>query len=235
MNHTLDLAQLWQQSDTVIRFVALILIAMSITTWTLLLVKGWSLFKLKRQSQYVATFWHAPNLEAGKQHFADAQSPFTQLVEQGQHADAHHRTPSSELHDGLSRSDWIGMCLRSSIQHSQTRLNRGLSILASIGSTAPFIGLFGTVWGIYHALMGISQNGNASIDKVAGPIGEALVMTALGLAVAIPAVMVYNALLRSNRHVTDTLQRFAQDLHAWMLTGNRIQATATPPRQSTSA
>mgnify|MGYP003581728865 FL=1 len=223
-SQSFDLAHLWMQGDFVIRGVAILLLIMSITTWSLLVIKGRNLWKLKQQSEGVKQFWHSNSLDEGLKKIGDASSPYYQLVEQGRHADAHHREPSSQLHDGLSRSDWISLCLRSTIDDNQSRMNSGLSVLASIGSTSPFIGLFGTVWGIYHALIGISAAGSASIDKVAGPIGEALIMTALGLAVAIPAVIAYNALLRGNRKVLDNVQRFAQDLHAWLLTGARVQA-----------
>jgi biopolymer transport protein ExbB len=119
-------------------------------------------------------------------------------------------------------SDWLTRSLRNSIDESTARLQSGLAVLASVGSTAPFVGLFGTVWGIYHALITISSAGQASIDKVAGPIGEALIMTALGLAVAIPAVLGYNALVRGNKSVLMKLNRFAHDLHAYFVTGARV-------------
>ncbi|MEO6625024.1 MAG: MotA/TolQ/ExbB proton channel family protein, partial [Burkholderiaceae bacterium] len=127
-------------------------------------------------------------------------------------------------HDNLDANDWITRCLHNSINASMAKLQSGLAILASVGSTAPFVGLFGTVWGIYHALMGISVAGQATIDKVAGPIGEALIMTALGLAVAIPAVLGYNALVRGNKSVVTELNRFGHDLHAYFLTGARVGA-----------
>ena len=133
-------------------------------------------------------------------------------------------------------SDWITRCLRNSIDVSTAKLQSGLAILASVGSTSPFVGLFGTVWGIYHALLAIGMAGQASIDKVAGPIGEALIMTALGLAVAIPAVLGYNALVRGNKSVTQKLNRFAHDLHAYYVTGARVKnsssANVTPLKQA---
>jgi biopolymer transport protein ExbB len=126
----------------------------------------------------------------------------------------------------------VTRCLRNGIDEFTARLQSGLAILASVGSTAPFIGLFGTVWGIYHALVAIGTSGQASIDKVAGPIGEALIMTAFGLAVAIPAVLGYNALVRGNKGMLNGLNSFAHDLHAYFVTGARVdsgQATATSP------
>ena len=145
------------------------------------------------------------------------------LAEEGRDATAHHRNTRAQLHDTLDISDWVTRCLRNAIDDSVARLQSGLAILASVGSTAPFVGLFGTVWGIYHALMGISATGQATIDKVAGPIGEALIMTALGLAVAIPAVLGYNALVRGNKSVISKLNRFAHDLHAYFVTGARVR------------
>ena len=121
-------------------------------------------------------------------------------------------------------SDWVTRCLRNCIDEFTSRLQSGLAILASVGSTAPFIGLFGTVWGIYHALLAIGTSGQSTIDKVAGPIGEALIMTALGLAVAIPAVLGYNALVRGNKSILASLNSFAHDLHAYFVTGARVSA-----------
>jgi biopolymer transport protein ExbB len=120
-------------------------------------------------------------------------------------------------------SDWVTRELRQCLDEFTARLQGGLAVLASVGSTAPFVGLFGTVWGIYHALLGIGAAGQATIDKVAGPIGEALIMTALGLAVAIPAVLAYNALVRGHKGVLHTLKRFAHDLHALFVTGARVE------------
>jgi len=143
------------------------------------------------------------------------------LVGEGREAAAHHNA-QPQLHDSLGASEWLTRALRNSIDEATARLQGGLAVLASVGSTAPFIGLFGTVWGIYHALVAISTTGQASIDKVAGPIGEALVMTALGLAVAIPAVLGYNALVRGNKATLTRLNRFAHDLHAHFVTGARV-------------
>jgi biopolymer transport protein ExbD len=126
----------------------------------------------------------------------------------------------------LGLNDWLTSTLRQSIDDTTGRLQSGLSILASVGSTAPFIGLFGTVWGIYHALIGIGAAGQATLDKVAGPVGESLVMTAGGLAVAIPAVLGYNALVRGNKEILASLKHFAHDLHAYLVTGGRVKKNA---------
>ena len=123
-------------------------------------------------------------------------------------------------------SDWIERCLRRTLDDHVAKAQSGLTVLASIASTAPFVGLFGTVWGIYHALLGIGAAGQVSIDQVAGPIGEALIMTALGLLVAIPAVLGYNALVRGNKAILHKLNRFAHDLHAYFVTGARVSSGA---------
>jgi len=126
------------------------------------------------------------------------------------------------LHDSLDVSDWVTRCLRNAMDEFTATLQSGLAILASVGATAPFVGLFGTVWGIYHALLSIGLSGQSTIDKVAGPVGEALIMTALGLAVAIPAVLGYNALVRGNKYILSKLNSFAHDLHAYFVTGARV-------------
>ncbi len=152
---------------------------------------------------------------------------FHTLAQAGREAPEHHQAAQKQLHDRLDVSDWITRSLRNTIDDHASRLQNGLAILASIGSTAPFVGLFGTVWGIYHALVSIGMNGSASIETVAGPIGETLIMTGLGLAVAIPAVLGYNALLRGNKFIMARLNRFAHDLHAYYVTGARITSNAS--------
>ena len=159
------------------------------------------------------------------------RNAYRELAEEGREAAAHHRATNAQLHDTLDASEWISRALRNSMDQTTARLQAGLAILASVGSTAPFVGLFGTVWGIYHALMSIGSAGQASIDQVAGPIGEALIMTALGLAVAIPAVLGYNALVRGNKFILTKLGRFAHDLHAYYVTGARVTgSTSADPR-----
>ena len=133
-------------------------------------------------------------------------------------------TSKPELRLELDKSDWVTRSLQNTIDDATAELQSGMAILASVGSTSPFVGLFGTVWGIYHALMQIGMAGQATIDKVAGPIGEALIMTALGLAVAIPAVLGYNALVRANKAIITRMNRFAHDLHALLITGSRVKA-----------
>ncbi|MAR91877.1 MAG: MotA/TolQ/ExbB proton channel family protein [Pseudomonadota bacterium] len=215
---------LWEQGDIVIKLVAVSLLVMSVLSWYVILVRSLGLLQLRRLSRTTQHFWHARSLGEGMQILSTGQrqNPFHKLAEDGQVALDHHTTHQQDLHGKLPLADWLTTSLRGSIDESSERLQRGLSVLASVGSTAPFIGLFGTVWGIYHALVGIGVSGQASIDKVAGPVGEALIMTAFGLVVAIPAVLGYNALQRQNKLVLGQLNRFAHQLHAFYLTGTPI-------------
>jgi biopolymer transport protein ExbB len=223
MESQLGLITLWTQGDWVTKAVALLLLVMSLSSWIVIVIKALDIFKFKSLGQRTEAFWHSANFATGLQALGQQQdNPFVQLAQSGQEATTHHRNTQTQLHDALDISDWISRSLRNSIDDSTARFQSGLAILASVGSTAPFVGLFGTVWGIYHALMGIGAAGQATIDKVAGPIGEALIMTALGLAVAIPAVLGYNALVRGNKSILTKLNRFAHDLHAYFVTGARV-------------
>lgn len=212
---------LWQQSDIVIKSVAIILLIMSIATWTVILIRAWRLARLRGRLHALNDFWHTHSFTEGLHLLGsgDYHNHFRRLAEEGQAALEHHRACKTDLHGSLPLSDWLTTCLRGTIDESAERLQKGLSILASVGATAPFIGLFGTVWGIYHALINIGASGQVGIDQIAGPVGEALVMTAFGLGVAIPAVLGYNALVRGNKAVLGKLNRFAQQLHAYFLTG----------------
>jgi len=223
MNSQLGLMSVWTQGDFVTRSVALLLIGMSLASWIVIIIKTLDVLKYKKIARGAEDFWHSEDFAAGLAKLgSDPANPLRQLAIEGREATAHHRNTKAHLHDALDVSDWVTRSLRNGIDEFTARLQTGLAILASVGSTAPFIGLFGTVWGIYHALMSISTAGQATIDKVAGPIGEALVMTALGLAVAIPAVLGYNALVRGNKSVLQKLSRFAHDLHAYFVTGARV-------------
>ncbi len=219
MNDSFGLAHLWAQGDLVTRAVALLLLSMSVASWWVIVVKALGLRRQSVQGRRVESFWRSADFGQGLDRLGqEPDNAFSALAREGQAASAEgHRLP--QLHDAMGASEWVGRSLRTSIDDSTARLQSGLAVLASVGSTAPFVGLFGTVWGIYHALLSISANGQASIDQVAGPIGEALVMTALGLAVAIPAVLGYNALVRGNKTVVGRLHRFAHDLHACLLSG----------------
>jgi biopolymer transport protein ExbB len=223
MESQLGLITLWTQGDWVTKSVAVLLLGMSLASWVVILIKALDVLKFKSLGQRTESFWHSADFSTGVQALGpQPDNPFLQLAQAGQEASAHHRQTQTQLHDALDISDWISRSLRNSIDDSTARFQNGLAILASVGSTAPFVGLFGTVWGIYHALLGIGAAGQATIDKVAGPIGEALIMTALGLAVAIPAVLGYNALVRGNKSILTKLNRFAHDLHAYYLTGARV-------------
>lgn len=221
--NTFGFSHLWVQGDSISHAVAVILVLMSLLSWSVIIVKAWSLLRAKRMRKQAREFWHTVSFEAGLKHLEGDDNPFRKLALVGQDATTHHAENHDELHGVLNLSDWVTSTLRQSIDETTQNLQSGLAILASVGSTAPFIGLFGTVWGIYHALVGIGAAGSASLDQVAGPVGESLVMTALGLAVAIPAVLGYNALTRGNRDVLAGLKHFAHDLHAYLITGKRLQ------------
>ncbi|WP_374352755.1 MotA/TolQ/ExbB proton channel family protein [Chitinimonas sp.] len=219
-NNPFGLASMWAQGDVVTRGVAIALLLMSIAAWTVLLTRLWRQMRLRRMADTAAHgFWHAHGFEEGLRLLAGEGNPFRLMAEEAREAVAHHRDNQGDLHGQLALPDWLTSCLQNAIDESVERMQSGLSILASIGSTAPFVGLLGTVWGIYHALTGIGLSGQASIDKVAGPVGEALIMTAFGLTVAIPAVLGYNALVRGNRQLLGRINRFAHDLHAYFVTG----------------
>jgi biopolymer transport protein ExbB len=221
----------WQQGDVITHIVALLLVGMSVLSWVVIVMKALDIVRLKRMAHNVESFWHSSNLDEGlaaldgaATHTNDTTdaNPFYSLAKQGHEASAHHRATQEQLHDSLDVSDWVTRSLRNAMDDSTARLQAGLAVLASIGSTAPFVGLFGTVWGIYHALIGIGASGQVGMDRVAGPIGEALIMTALGLVVAVPAVLGYNALVRGNKFILGQLNRFAHDLHAYLVTGARV-------------
>lgn len=223
MDSNYGLVNLWQQGDAITRGVVVVLLIMSLATWTVFAVKALGVVRIKRLAVRAEMFWHSANLNQGLDNLGPMRdNPFRFLAEEGRDATAHHSNTRAQLHDTLDISDWVTRCLHNAVDDSMARLQSGLAVLASVGSTAPFVGLFGTVWGIYHALMSISASGQASIDKVSGPIGEALIMTALGLAVAIPAVLGYNALVRGNKMLASKLSRFAHDLHAYFVTGARV-------------
>jgi biopolymer transport protein ExbB len=225
MNSQFGLANVWSQGDIVTKSVALLLLLMSLASWMVILIKTLDLIRYKRLAQSAENFWQSEDFAAGLTTLGeDPGNPLRQLAVEGREAAAHHRNTKAQLRDTLDMSDWVTRALRNALDEFTTKLQSGLAILASVGSTAPFVGLFGTVWGIYHALLAIGAAGQATIDKVAGPIGEALIMTALGLAVAIPAVLGYNALVRGNKSVLHKLNRFAHDLHAYFVTGARVNS-----------
>jgi len=213
----------WTQSDIVGKSAAVLLLLMSIATWYLIVTKTLQLWRTRRLgTRALEAFWQAPELaQAVERMYAIApNSPFYDVAAQAAPAWVHHdRHTQGSLAEALDASEFVARTLRRAVQHALARLDSGLSVLASVGATAPFVGLFGTVWGIYHALIGIGFTGQATIDKVAGPVGEALIMTAFGIAVAVPAVLAYNFLLRAQRAIAAELDGFAHDLHAYLTSG----------------
>jgi biopolymer transport protein ExbB len=223
MPPSFGLSNIWTQGDAVTRLILLALLSMSVISWVVIVLKAQGVWRHKQSALGSEQFWHTASLAEGLSVLSQRPGNlFHTLAQVGQEATEHHQAAQKQLHDRLDISDWVTRSLRNSIDDSTSRLQNGLAVLASIGSTAPFVGLFGTVWGIYHALVGISASGNTSIDAVAGPIGETLIMTALGLAVAIPAVLGYNALVRGNKFIIARMNRFAHDLHAYFVTGARV-------------
>jgi biopolymer transport protein ExbB len=189
------------------------LVAMSVASWYILVVKLLEQAKIGRQAKSAAKdFWSAGTVQQGCAKL-DANSPFRFIADAGLEA--------TKQHDGLMGhvplNDWVTMNIGRSVERIQASMQSGLSVLATVGSISPFVGLFGTVWGIYHALTAIGLSGQASIDKVAGPVGEALIMTAIGLAVAVPAVLAYNWLIGRNKAVMSDVRAFGSDLHAVIL------------------
>ncbi len=228
MNSQFGLMNVWSQGDLVTKTVALLLLAMSLASWMVIIIKTLDIFKYKRLASETEAFWRSADFAKGVAALSDgADNPLRQLAQQGIEATSHvQQAANPHLHDSFDVSEWITRSLRNTLDEFTAKLQSGLALLASVGSTAPFVGLFGTVWGIYHALLSIGAAGQATIDKVAGPIGESLIMTALGLAVAIPAVLGYNALVRGNKGVLLKLNRFAHDLHAYFVTGARVKTSA---------
>ena len=207
------LESLWKTSDAVAKVVLLLLLIMSVGSWYILVVKLLEQAKMGRQAKAAAKdFWTAGTVQQGATAL-EANSAFRFI------ADA--ATNALKKHEGLMGhiplNDWISMGIQRAVDRVQSNTQGGLAFLATVGSISPFVGLFGTVWGIYHALTAIGISGQASIDKVAGPVGEALIMTAIGLAVAVPAVLSYNWLVRSNKAVMDEVRAFSSDLHAVVL------------------
>ncbi|WP_199540417.1 MotA/TolQ/ExbB proton channel family protein [Paraburkholderia kururiensis] len=223
------IAHVWAQGDFVTRGIAIALTVMSVLSWSVIALKSWNVMRLKRLTKHAEqAFWHSGDFADGVRKLGSgtrADNPFLALALAGQEASEHHHQTQPHLHDRMDVSDWITRCLNDTMDESISRMQSGLAVLASVGSTAPFVGLFGTVWGIYHALLTIGATGQTSIDQVAGPVGEALIMTAFGLFVAIPAVLGYNALTRANKAVVSKLKRFAHGLHAFFVTGAQLSSS----------
>jgi biopolymer transport protein ExbB len=207
------LGALWAQGDFVAKGTLLILVIMSMGSWYVIFTKLAEQSKLNKQAAAAKeTFWSANTVAQGKDTLAE-DSAFRFIAEKGLEGASKH----TGLLGAVDFNEWVTMSIQRAIGSVQSRMQDGLAVLATVGSTAPFVGLFGTVWGIYHALVKIGMSGQASIDKVAGPVGEALIMTAIGLAVAVPAVLGYNWLVRRNKGVMEQVNAFGADLHAVLL------------------
>ena len=208
------LSALWQQGDFVARGTLIILVIMSMGSWYILITKLYESLKIASEARAARKgFFKSTSLRDATKTLKDG-SAFRFIAETGIDAGDHHE---GALTENIDRNTWVTMSVERSVADVQSRLQDGLAFLATVGSTAPFIGLFGTVWGIYHALTAIGIAGQASIDKVAGPVGEALIMTAIGLAVAVPAVLGYNWLVRRNKVTMDSVRGFAADVHGVLM------------------
>lgn len=214
------------QSDVVGKTLFVILVLMSLVTWYLIVVKAVnSTVVRKRSRDFLNKFWNASSLEQVEHEITThgARDPFSHLASHAMHAQAHHaKYGATTLSEAGSNSEFVTRTMRKVIDEETAKLENGLTVLASVGSTAPFVGLFGTVWGVYHALVGIGLADGVTINRIAGPVGEALIMTGLGLAVAIPAVLAYNTFVRKNRVFLSRLDAFAHDLFAFLTTGQQV-------------
>jgi len=213
------LAGLWNDGNVVSRGTLIVLIIMSLGSWFIILTKLWDQRNMKKSARIVEKqFWTAPSIKDGVERLKKGDD-FRFIAEDGLRSASHHE---GRLTDRIDLHEWITMSLQRATEVVNGKLSNGLAFLATVGSTAPFVGLFGTVMGILNALIAIGVAGQVSIDKVAGPVGEALIMTAIGLFVAVPAVLGYNWLLRRNKGLQDSLRNFSSDLHAYLVGGARV-------------
>jgi biopolymer transport protein ExbB len=213
------LIPLWVNGNIVSRATLVVLVLMSLGYWFIILTKLWDQRTLRRAGKIVEKqFWTAPSLKDGVERLGK-RDEYRYIAESGLRAASHHE---GRLTDRIDLHEWITMALQRAVDGVNSKIGGGLSFLASVGSVAPFVGLFGTVMGILNALIDIGIAGQASIDRVAGPVGEALIMTAIGLFVAVPAVLGYNWLLRRNKIIQDNVRNFASDLHAYLVSGARV-------------
>jgi biopolymer transport protein ExbB len=226
----LGFAHFLTQSDLVIRVLLVILVVMSAISWYLIVMKGISqIVRTNRSRKFLNFFWSATSLEAVQNELSvhGVHEPFGHLTAHSLHAQAHHeKFRAAKLEEAGSQQEFLTRTIKKVLDEETTALENGLTVLATIGATAPFVGLFGTVWGVYHALVAIGMSGSGMLDKVAGPVGEALIMTGIGLAVALPAVMGYNWLTRSNRVLSAKLDAFAFELLTFLSMGRTLQTSA---------
>ncbi len=237
---TIDIAHFIGQADAVGKGLFVVLLVMSAVTWYLVVVKAVQASRTRLQAQrFLHAFWESSSVQAVASSL-DVEPPreaFSRLAAHAITAAGHHERRDAEtLAEGGTAADFLTRAIRRVIEEETARCESGLTTLASIASTAPFVGLFGTVWGVYHALVAIGMSGQGSLDQIAGPVGEALIMTALGLAVAVPAVLAYNYSVRANRLYLSRLDAFAHDLYALLTTGSAIgdpgQPSAPAPRSA---
>ena len=215
---------LWTTSDYVGKGVFVILIVMSLWSWLVMINKWLDQRMLKKvAAEAEKNFWTAGSLQEGVGKLKGKINPFRDIATDGLQAIEHHRkTAARDVTSAIDVADYVQSHIDRRTSMLQSSLQSGMVVLASVGATSPFVGLFGTVWGIYHALISISIAGQASLDKVAGPIGEALIMTAMGLAVAVPAVLGFNGLLRGNKSLMERANYFAHDVQSALLAGSRV-------------
>ena len=223
VNNPYGLTGILNSGDIVAQGVVALLLLMSLMSWYIILTKLWDQRRLKQSARAAEKqFWSAPSLKDGVERLKKGDN-FRAVAEDGLRAVSHHE---GRLTDRIDMHEWVTMSLQRSVDQVNSQMSKGLGFLATVGSSAPFVGLFGTVWGVMNALIAIGLAGQASIDKVAGPVGGALIMTALGLFVAVPAVWGYNWLLGRNKVLQDALRNFAGDLHAFLVSGARVSTGA---------
>ncbi len=217
---------LWEQSDYVGKGVFVILGVMSLWSWWVMINKWLDQRSLKKvAAEAEKTFWNSASLQEGASKLKGKVNPFRDIADDGMKALEHHRKSSQDVTSNIELADFVATSVQKRADMLQSSLQSGMVVLASVGATAPFVGLFGTVWGIFHALVRIGASGETSLDQVAGPVGEALIMTALGLGVAVPAVLGYNLLVRNNRVIIASFHAFAEDLLAYLTTGARVPSS----------
>jgi biopolymer transport protein ExbB len=227
------IAHFLASSDAVGKTLLAVLLLMSIASWALIATKGLvHVLRRRRSDSFLAFFWNASSLDEVQHEIAThgVRDPFAHLSAHAMHAKSHHaKYGAAKLSEAGGEQEFLTRTIKKVLDEENTRLENGLTVLATVGATAPFVGLFGTVWGVYHALAAIGMSGAGTLDKVAGPVGEALIMTGIGLAVAIPAVVAYNWLTRSNRVLAARLDAFAFELLTFLSMGQALKASAGAP------
>lgn len=221
-----------EQADQLSHAILIVLVVMSLACWFVILTKLWDQRSIDKDFRLAQRkFWSAGSLHDGIASLGAGDNVFRMLAEDGLRATQYHQ---GHLTEKVALHDWLAVALHRSIESVSARLSNGMAILATTGSVSPFIGLLGTVWGILNALTRISLSGQPNLAEIAGPIGEALVMTAIGLFVAVPAVMGYNWLLRRNRSLQEKMKLFAADVHSYLVGGARFDTAAPLARVAAS-